>query len=54
MEEEVRQILRQAATEEQRPVRKLGTAMTARFSKIGLKEHLPEVGGPIRPAVFGK
>jgi plasmid stability protein len=55
MEEEVRQILRSAASEENRPVRKLGSRIAARFKKAGLTADLPELRGqPARSAEFGK
>jgi antitoxin FitA len=55
MEEEVRQILRNAAKLENRPVRKLGSRIAARFSKTGLSADLPELHGePVRSADFGK
>jgi len=53
MEEEVRHILRDAAKEEGRPVRKLGSRIAARFKKIGLPRALPEIRGTkVRPADF--
>jgi antitoxin FitA len=55
MEEEVRQILRNAAKEENRPVPKLGSRIAARFRKTGLLADLPELRGqPVRSADFGK
>jgi antitoxin FitA len=55
MEEEVREILRNAARDENRPVTNLGSRVAARFRGIGLKKDLPELrGGPPRPADFGK
>jgi len=55
MEEEVRQILRNAANEEDRSVRKLGSRIAARFRKAGLTADLPELRGqPARSAEFGK
>jgi antitoxin FitA len=55
MEEEVRQILRSAANEENRSVRKLGSRIAARFKKAGLTADLPELRGqPARSAEFGK
>jgi plasmid stability protein len=55
MEEEVRQILRNAANEEDRSVRKLGSRIAARFKKAGLTADLPELRGqPARSAEFGK
>ena len=53
MEEEVRHILRNAAKDESRPVRQLGSRIAARFSKVGLGDDLPELRGtPVRPAGF--
>jgi antitoxin FitA len=43
MEDEVRHILRNAAKQESRPVRKLGSRIAARFSRIGLHGDLPEL-----------
>lgn len=47
MEEEVRQILRNAAKESGRPVAKLGTRVSARFSAVGLTTDLPELRGQL-------
>jgi plasmid stability protein len=53
MEEEVRQILRNAAREVNRPPTKLGSRIAARFAKAGLAEDLPELHGQrVRPADF--
>ena len=55
MEAEVREILRRAAQEGNRPARDLGSRIAARFLKTGLKEDLPELHGEkVRPADFGK
>jgi plasmid stability protein len=55
MEEEVRQILRSAANEEDRSVRKLGSRIAARFKKAGLTADLPEMRGePARSVEFRK
>jgi plasmid stability protein len=55
MEEEIRQILRNAVKEQNRPVGKLGSRIAARFAKVGLTEDLPELrGGAPRPAGFDK
>ena len=55
MEEEVREILRNAAKEENRPVANLGSRIAARFRGIGLKTDLPELRGQHpRPADLGK
>jgi antitoxin FitA len=53
MEDEVRHILRNAAKEERRGVRKLGSRIAARFRGAGLSSDLPELrGGLVRPADF--
>jgi plasmid stability protein len=55
MEDEVRHILRNAAREERRAVRKLGSSMAARFKTVGLRADLPELRGqPARSADFGR
>jgi len=55
MEEEVRDILRNAAKEENRPLPKLGSRIAARFATAGLTADLPELRGqPPRSADFGK
>jgi plasmid stability protein len=55
MEEEIRQILRNAVKDEGQAVSKLGTRISARFAQIGLTKNLPEPHGQaIRPADFGK
>ena len=55
MEEEVRDILRSAAKEENRPLPRLGSRIAARFAKTGLSADLPELRGqPPRSADFGK
>jgi len=55
MEEEIRQILRSAAREDHRPVRKIGTQIAARFKKAGLTAELRELRGePARPADFDR
>ena len=53
MEDEVRHILRNAAKEESRPVRKLGSRIAARFRQIAVPADLPELRGtPARAADF--
>lgn len=53
MEEEVRDILRNAAKEEATPTRGLGTEIAALFRKDGLEAEIPELRGHgIRPASF--
>jgi len=55
MEEEVRQILRNAVVEPGHAPVKLGSAMAARFAHIGLSDELPELHGQIAAALdFGK
>ena len=55
MEEEVRNILRNAAKEENRPLPKLGSRIASRFAKTGLPHDLPELRGQAaRPAGLGK
>jgi antitoxin FitA len=55
MEEEVRDILRNAAKEENRPLPNLGSRIAARFAKTGLSDDLPELHGQApRPAEVGK
>jgi antitoxin FitA len=45
MEEEIRNILRNAAREEQASAGGLGTEIASLFAKIGLKEEIPELHG---------
>ncbi len=53
MEEEVRNILRQAVATEELAVQKLGSRIAARFRDVGLTSDLPEFRGqPTRPATF--
>jgi antitoxin FitA len=53
MEEEVREILRNAVHEEEMPSGGLGTEIAALFSKTGLKAEIPELSGhAIQPASF--
>jgi antitoxin FitA len=55
MEEEVRNILRNAAKEENRPLPNLGSRIAARFAKTELAKDLPELRGQApRPAELGK
>lgn len=55
MEEEVRNILRNAVKEENRPLPKLGSRIAARFAKAGLTKDLPELHGQApRAAELGK
>lgn len=53
VEEEIWHILRNAAKESARPVAKLGSRISARFSAAGLISDLPELRGQtIRAAEF--
>jgi plasmid stability protein len=53
MEEEVRDILRNAVRDEGCSERGLGSAIAARFKGIGLEEDIPELRGyPVKPIVF--
>lgn len=53
MEEEVREILRNAAHEEELPSAGLGTRIAALFSGIGLETDIPELRGyTIHPPDF--
>ncbi len=55
MEEEVRQILRNALTEPAQPASGLGTRIASRFARVGLREDIPELRGQAaRPLAFGK
>jgi plasmid stability protein len=45
MEDEVRQILRNAVKEERRRIARLGSRIAARFRKAGLTTDLPELRG---------
>jgi plasmid stability protein len=53
MEEEVREILRNAVHEEDEPAGGLGTEMSSLFAKVGLDSDIPELRGhEIKPASF--
>ena len=53
MEEEVRDILRNAAKEQDTPVGALGTEIASLFTKIGLDADIPELHGhEIKPTSF--
>jgi plasmid stability protein len=53
MEEEVRDILRDAAREEVTPARGLGTEIAFLFRNIGLDADIPELrGNEIKPPSF--
>jgi plasmid stability protein len=53
MEEEVRDILRSAAQEEEVPSKGLGTEIACLFAKVGLDSDIAELRGhEIKPASF--
>jgi plasmid stability protein len=54
MEEEVRDILRDAVKKDARPTEGLGTQIANRFRGLGLKEPFPELRGEVwaRPVDF--
>jgi plasmid stability protein len=53
MEEEVRDILRDAVKDEGRPRKGLGTEIAELFKGIGLEEPIQELRGyPVKPAKF--
>jgi plasmid stability protein len=53
MEEEIREILRNAVKDERRPQRGLGTEIAEMFRGIGLDEPIPELRGHfIKPVKF--
>ena len=53
MEEEVRDILRNAAGEKDAARGRLGTAIASLFKNIGLKAEIPELRGhEVKPASF--
>jgi plasmid stability protein len=53
MEEEVRDILRDAVKEEESSAGGLGTAISSRFRNLGTKFEIPELRGhKIRPVSF--
>jgi antitoxin FitA len=53
MEEEVRDILRNAAREEDAPAGGLGTQIASLFKKIGLNTEIPELRGEeVKPPSF--
>ena len=55
MEEEIRHILRNAVRDQNQPVAKLGSRISARFSRMGLTSDLPELRGQFpRSAQFEK
>lgn len=55
LEEEIREILRDAVKGEGQKPRKLGTEIAARFRGIGFEAEIPEWRGyPVQPAQFDK
>lgn len=55
MEEEVRDILRNAVRAEERATAPLGSRLRQRFARIGLEEDIPELHGQrARPMAFGR
>jgi plasmid stability protein len=55
MEEEIRHILRNAVKDQNQAVTKLGSRISARFSRMGLTGDLPELRGQVpRSARFDK
>ena len=53
MEEEVRDILRDALKDDESPAGGLGTEIASLFTKVGLEADIPELRGQvIRPATF--
>jgi antitoxin FitA len=55
MEEEVRDILRDAVKEEELSAAGLGSGIASRFRKAGLKKDIPELRGhTIKPASFDR
>jgi plasmid stability protein len=55
MEEEVRDILRNAANEEEAPAGGLGTEISALFAKVGLDSAITELRGhEMKPPSFRK
>jgi plasmid stability protein len=55
MEEEVRDILRNAVKPESSTAVALGSRIRSRFARIGLREDIPELRGhKPRPAIFKK
>ncbi|MBI4700705.1 MAG: Arc family DNA-binding protein [Deltaproteobacteria bacterium] len=55
MEEELRDILRNALRDENRPPAALGSRLARRFAGLGLDRQIPELhAGEARPAAFDK
>lgn len=52
-EQEVREILRNAARGVDEPPNRLGSRIAARFGRVGLREDIPELrDNPVQPAQF--
>ena len=51
MEQEVRDILRDAVKQEKRPAPGLGSRIASRFTRVGLTEDLPQLRGQSPRAV---
>lgn len=51
-EEEVREILRNAVRDQDRPPAALGSRISARFAEVGLHDDIVELRGQVRPADF--
>ena len=55
MEEEVREILRNAVNEQEAPAGGLGTEIASLFADVGLDEEIPELRGhQVKPASFDR
>lgn len=55
VEEEIRQILRNAVKDENQAAFRLGSRIAARFAKVGLTKDLPELRGQVvNPADFSE
>ncbi len=53
VEEEVREILRNAVRDENEPATSLGSRIAARFAEVGFEDEIHEHRGtPVRPAGF--
>jgi antitoxin FitA len=52
MEEEARDILRDALKHEERSPEGLGTRLSRRFHGIGIKQDIPELREPVEATVF--
>jgi plasmid stability protein len=51
-EEEVREILRNAVRDQDQAPAALGSQISARFAKVGLREEIAELRGRVRAADF--